>query len=88
MRIARLLSVVLAVLAAGLLRGPGRRSHEPPFRVPDYVTDKAGVLSAPGSAFKSRTRSTSCTTTNAIRLWVVYVDRLSGRARSTGREPR
>ena len=43
MRIARLLSVVLAVIAAGLVLAPVTAA-EPPFRVPDYVTDNAGVL--------------------------------------------
>src|SRR4029077_12697648 len=44
MRIARLLGLLLAVLTAGLLVAPVAVA-EPPFRVPDYVTDNADVLS-------------------------------------------
>ena len=44
MRIARLLSLVLAILAAGVLLAPTAGST-PPFRLPGYVTDQAKALS-------------------------------------------
>ena len=44
MRIARLLSLVLAILAAGVLLAPTAGST-PPFRLPGYVTDASKVLS-------------------------------------------
>ena len=43
MRIARLLSLVLAILAAGVLLAPTAGST-PPFRLPGYVTDASKVL--------------------------------------------
>ena len=76
MRVARLLSVCLAVLVAALVVAPGAAA-ETPFRLPGYVTDRADAL----------TPATSATVTSAIdrlytdqtiRLWVVYVDDFSG----------
>jgi hypothetical protein len=50
---------------------------QPPFRLADYVTDKAGVLSESG-----RARVTSAIdklyADRQIRLWVVYVDNFAG----------
>ena len=43
MRIARLLSLILAILTAGVLLAPAAGST-PPFRLPGYVTDTAGAL--------------------------------------------
>ena len=76
MRIARLLSLVLAILAAGVLLAPTAGSA-PPFRLPGYVTDQAQALSgsqrsdveaAVDQLYKER----------QTRLWVVYVDSFSG----------
>lgn len=89
MRIARLLSLVIAILAAGVLLAPTADST-PPFRLPGYVTDQAKVLSgsqrgdveaAVDQLYKER----------QVRLWVVYVDSFSGQgsvnwAESTRRE--
>ncbi len=89
MRIARLLSLVLAILAAGVLLAPTAGST-PPFRLPGYVTDQAQALrgsqvgdveAAVDRLYKER----------QIRLWVVYVDSFSGQssvnwAESTRRE--
>ena len=72
MRIARLLSVVLAVLAAGLVLAPVTAA-EPPFRVPDYVTDRAGVLSD-GQRVQVENAVNQLYNEKRTRLWVVYVD--------------
>ena len=86
MRIARLLSLVLAVLTAGVLLAPGAAA-EPPFRVPDYVTDRrrravagqrADVENAVDQLYNDR----------RIRLWVVYVDSFSGQDAVGWAEPR
>ena len=76
MRCARLLGVVLAVLAAAVLAAP-RAVADPPLRLPGYLTDHSRVLSdaqrtdvtyALNKLYKDR----------KIRLWVVYVDDFSG----------
>ncbi len=72
MRIARLLSVVLAVLTAGLVLAPVSAA-EPPFRVPDYVTDTAGVLSQSQLA-QVENAVDQLYNERRVRLWVVYVD--------------
>ena len=72
MRIARLLSVVLAVLTAGLVLAPVTAA-EPPFRVPDYVTDRAGVLSQAQLA-QVEDAVDQLYNERRVRLWVVYVD--------------
>jgi hypothetical protein len=72
MRIVRLLSVVLAVLVAGLVLAPVTAA-EPPFRVPDYVTDRAGVLS-PSQRVQVENAVNQLYNENRTRLWVVYVD--------------
>ena len=71
MRIARLLTVVLAVLAACLVLAPVTAA-EPPFRVPDYVTDRAGVLSE-GQRVQVENAVNQLYNHNRTRLWVVYV---------------
>ena len=43
MRLARLFSLLAAILTAATLLAPSVAA-EPPFRLPDYVTDNAGVL--------------------------------------------
>jgi hypothetical protein len=72
MRIARLLSMLFVVLATGLLTAPVAVA-EPPFRVPDYVTDNAGVLSQ-GQRVQVENAVNQLYNDKRIRLWVVYVD--------------
>ena len=78
MRRARLFSLIVAVLAAGLLLAPAAAA-QPPFRLTDYITDNAAALT--GS-----TRSDVDSAVNAlysqrhVRLWVVYVDTFSGQS--------
>ncbi|ULE31971.1 TPM domain-containing protein [Mycobacterium sp. IDR2000157661] len=78
MRLARLLSLVLAVLAVGLLLAPATAA-EPPFRLTGYVTDGAGVLNG-----AERSRVTTAVdelySERRTRLWVVYVDSFSGQS--------
>ena len=63
---------MLAVLAAGLVLAPVTAA-EPPFRVPDYVTDRAGVLSE-GQRVQVENAVNQLYNDNRTRLWVVYVD--------------
>jgi uncharacterized membrane protein YgcG/predicted nucleic acid-binding Zn-ribbon protein len=79
MRSARLLGVILTILTglgAGLLLAPGAGA-QPPFRLPDQITDNANALSDSG-----RAAVTSATdklyADRHIRLWVVYVDDFAG----------
>lgn len=72
MRLARLLSLVSAVLVVSVLLAPSAAA-EPPFRVPGYVTDSAGVLSADQRA-QVESAVNQLYTDKRIRLWVVYVD--------------
>jgi uncharacterized membrane protein YgcG len=89
MRIARLLSLVLAILTAGVLLAPAAGSA-PPFRLPGYVTDQAQALS--GSQLSDVKKAVDqLYNERQIRLWVVYVDSFSGQgavdwAESTRRE--
>ncbi len=63
---------MLAVLAASLVLAPVTAA-EPPFRVPDYVTDRAGVLSE-GQRVQVENAVNQLYNDNRTRLWVVYVD--------------
>jgi uncharacterized membrane protein YgcG len=76
MRCTRLLGVVLASLAAAVLVAP-RAVADPPLRLPDYVTDKAGVLTQ-GQRVQVETAVNDLYNSRRIRLWVVYVDDFSG----------
>src|SRR3979411_1727932 len=76
MRIARLLGLVLAIMAARLLITP-RPAADPPLRVPDYVTDNANVLSQ-GQRVQVDNAVNQLYNERHIRLWVVYVDTFSG----------
>ena len=76
MRIARPLGVILTILTAGLLLAPPAGA-EPPFRLPDYVTDNANVLSDSGRA-AATSAIDKLYADRHIRLWVVYVDDFSG----------
>jgi uncharacterized membrane protein YgcG/predicted nucleic acid-binding Zn-ribbon protein len=72
MRITRLFSLVLAILAAGVLLAPAAGST-PPFRLPGYVTDQAKVLS--GSQRNDVEQAVDkLYNDRRVRLWVVYVD--------------
>ncbi|OBI91647.1 TPM domain-containing protein [Mycobacterium sp. 1245805.9] len=79
MRSARLLGVILTILTglgAGLLLAP-TAAAQPPFRLPDQVTDNANAL--PDSARAAVTSATDKLYADRhIRLWVVYVDDFSG----------
>lgn len=72
MRIARLLSLVLAILTAGVLLAPTAGST-PPFRLPGYVTDQSQALSGSGRANVEQAVD-KLYTDRRVRLWVVYVD--------------
>lgn len=72
MRLARLFSLVLATLAASVLLAPAV-SADPPFRVPDYITDRAGVLSE-SERLEVRAAIDQLYNDQRVRLWVVYVD--------------
>ena len=72
MRIARLLSLVLGILTAGVLLAPTAGST-PPFRLPGYVTDQAQALS--GSQRNDVQQAVDkLYNERKIQLWVVYVD--------------
>lgn len=78
MRLVRLLVLVLATVTAGLLVAP-TVAADPPFRLPEYVTDNAGVLDGRG-----RSEVTAAIQrlydNRKTRLWVVYVDTFSGQS--------
>ncbi|ORB66137.1 TPM domain-containing protein [Mycolicibacterium tusciae] len=78
MRIARLLSVVLATIVASALLAPSA-SAEPPFRLPGYVTDRAGVLDNSGLA-QVTSAVDELYASRKTRLWVVYVESFSGQS--------
>ncbi len=78
MRTARLLGVIGTILTLGLLLAPPA-SAQPPFRLADYVTDNAGVLSDSGRAAVTSAVD-KLYTDRHIRLWVVYVDNFSGQS--------
>ena len=76
MRIARLISLIAAALAAVfmgsvLLALPA--SAEPPFRLPDYVTDNAGALND-RQLSEVQKAVDQLYSEHHMRLWVVYVD--------------
>jgi hypothetical protein len=78
MRLARLLTVMLATITACVLVAPPV-SAEPPVRLPGYVTDDAGVLNS-----SERSQVTAAIdqlySSRKTRLWVVYVDSFSGQS--------
>ena len=77
MRTARLLTVILTILGAGLLAPMA--SAQPPAQLPNYVTDDAGALSDSGrAAVKSAVDKLYAD--RHVRLWVVYVDDFSGQS--------
>lgn len=72
MRLARLLSLLAAILTAATLVAPAATA-EPPFRLPDYVTDNAGVLSDKQLADVQKAVD-QLYSDRRVRLWVVFVD--------------
>lgn len=72
MRLARLLSLLVAILAAALLVAPSALA-EPPFRLPDQVTDNSGVLK-PNQRADVQKAVDQLYSQRHVRLWVVYVD--------------
>lgn len=72
MRLARLLSLIAAILTAATLVAPAAAA-EPPFRLPDYVTDNAGVLSDRQLADVQKSVD-QLYSERRVRLWVVFVE--------------
>ena len=72
MRLARLFSLIAAVFAVATLVAPAAAA-EPPFRLPDYVTDNSGVLDDRQLAEVQKAVD-GLYTDRRIRLWVVYVE--------------
>ena len=76
MRIARVFSVLLAIVTIGLLSAAGAGA-EPPFRVQNQVTDNAGVLSSSQRA-DVQAAVDRLFNDRRIKLWVVYVKTFDG----------
>lgn len=72
MRPVRLLSLLTAILTAAVLVASSAAA-EPPFRLPDYVTDNAGVLSDRQLVDVQRAVD-QLYSERRVRLWVVFVD--------------
>lgn len=72
MRLARLLSLLAAIFAALTVSAPSAVA-EPPFRLPDYVTDNAGALSDRQRADVQKAVD-QLYRERHVRLWVVYVE--------------
>src|ERR1700694_5161181 len=84
MRIARLLGLVLAVLAAGVLLAP-TAAGQPPFRLPSYVNDGASALS--GSEFSDVQQDVDKLYNDPhVRPWVVYSSTFSRQDALSGTE--
>jgi uncharacterized membrane protein YgcG len=76
MRIARPLGLIAALLATATLLAPVAAA-EPPFRLSEPITDKAGVLTPAG---RSQVKSAidKLHADRRIRLWVVFVESFNG----------
>jgi len=72
MRLARLFSLLAAILTAATLVAPAATA-EPPFRLPDYVTDNAGALSD-NQLSNVQKAVDQLYSERRVRLWVVFVD--------------
>jgi uncharacterized membrane protein YgcG len=72
MRLARLFSLLAAILTAATLVAPAATA-EPPFRLPDYVTDNAAALSDKQLADVQKAVD-QLYSDRRVRLWVVFVD--------------
>ncbi|MHC9293798.1 TPM domain-containing protein [Mycobacterium sp. LTG2003] len=75
MRIARLLSMLLAILITALLAAPGAAA-EPPLRLATQLTDNAGALSSSQRAGVQRALD-QLYDDRRIQLWVVFVEDFS-----------
>lgn len=72
MRLVRVLSLLAAILTAATLVAPVAVA-EPPFRLPDYVTDNAGAL-RDGQLATVQQAVDTLYRDRHVRLWVVFVD--------------
>jgi len=72
MRLARLFSLLAAILTAATLVAPAATA-EPPFRLPDYVTDNAGAL-RDNQLSDVQKAVDQLYSDRHVRLWVVFVD--------------
>lgn len=72
MRLARVLGLLAAFFAAITLVAPSATA-EPPFRLPDYVTDNAGALNDRQRADVQKAVD-QLYSERHVRLWVVFVD--------------
>jgi hypothetical protein len=72
MRLNRLLSLLATILMAATLLAPSAMA-EPPFRLPDTITDNAGVLSERQLADVQKSID-QLYSERHVRLWVVFVD--------------
>ena len=72
----RSIAVFTAMLITALTVAPSAAA-EPPFRLPSYVTDKAGVLNGADRAAIT-SASAKLYADRRIQLWVVFVDDFSG----------
>ncbi len=72
MRLARLFSLLAAILTAATLLAPAATA-EPPFRLPDYVTDNAGALNDKQLSDVQKAVD-QLYSDRHVRLWVVFVD--------------
>ncbi|MFV8163604.1 TPM domain-containing protein [Mycobacterium sp. 134] len=80
MRIARVLSMLLAILIAGLLVAPGATA-EPPLRLATQLTDNSGALSAAqrGNVQRAIDRLYE---ERHIKLWVIFTEDFAGQGQS------
>lgn len=76
--VGRRLSFLLAVLAALLLSGAGAALADPPSRLADRVTDRAGVLDAAGRAEVASAINDLRSAGKGMDLFVVYVRSFDG----------
>ncbi|MHA3020835.1 TPM domain-containing protein [Mycobacterium sp. BMJ-28] len=76
MRLARLPSVILAVLSVALLAAPAARA-EPPLRLSSQIVDSANALTGADESNVSQAID-KLYNDRHVRLWVVYVDTFSG----------
>ena len=72
MRLARLFSLLATIFAAFIVLAPAAVA-EPPFRLPDYVTDNAGALNDRQRADVQKAVD-QLYSERRVRLWVVYVE--------------
>ncbi|MBO0678289.1 TPM domain-containing protein [Mycolicibacterium sp. S2-37] len=76
MRFARLFGLLAAIMTTAALVAPGAAA-EPPLRLPTYITDNAGALSASGES-QVQAAIDKLYNERRIRLWVVFVEDFSG----------